>query len=90
MAKGKNKKAAIITNIKDTFKVVRLSALLENYTDINPKGGIYNSLNAKSDNGRKLRKDEKEKLSKALMQVADELLLVAYSDELQIKEDDKI
>lgn len=88
MAKGKNK--AVITNIKDTFKVVRLSALVSNYTDINPKGGIYNSFNANSEKCRKLKKEEKEKLSKALKNLANELILIACSDELTGKEDDKV
>lgn len=91
MAKKQSKR---IKDLKETFKIIRLSAFLENYTDINPKGGIYPRLNGKStsvnDKQNTLRDEEKEKLRNSLLELSDDLIAISKCLELKIKEDEKV
>jgi hypothetical protein len=90
MAKHKEKKQ--INNVKDVFKIVRLSALLSSFTDINPAGGIYHRINNKStqekDKQTNLRDEEKNKLRDALLCLGEQIIDVAMSDELNTFKDE--
>lgn len=90
MAKEKNKKQ--INNVKEVFSTVRLSALLTNFTDINPAGGIYHRINNKStqanDKQTNLKKEEKIKLRDALISLGEQILDVAISKELDVEENE--
>lgn len=88
MAKKKHKNR--IKDIKAVFEIVKLSAVIELYTDINPTGGIYHSLNRKSGRNRSLKDDEKVKIKAALENLSSDLQEIANSDELKIEANDKV
>lgn len=81
-----------IDNVKGVFKFVKLLPLLEEYTDINPKGGIYHRINGKSTSKTSTRtsinKDEERKLKSALLLFSEDVrnfaeTLDAEGDEVQ-------
>ena len=78
--------------IKDLTGVLKLSAFLERYTDINPKGGIYNRINGKAtgklSKTKELTAKDKIAIRKGLQELSDEINLVI--GDLTTEEDDQI
>lgn len=78
--------------IKDLTKVIKLSPFLENYTDINPSGGIYHRINGKGTGKNSKTKDltneDKIAIREGLHKLSSEINEVVQS--LKVEEDDQV